>query len=547
MTNTYTINPMEETDARLVVETLKGSREAFGHIVARYQTLICSLAYSATGSFSQSQDLSQETFVIAWKQLSELREPGKLRAWLCAILKNRIYKTYRRDGHEPAHAAEPLEIAQELPSTEPAPSAQAISKEEEAILWRSLGKIPETYREPLVLFYREHQSIETVAANLDLSEDAVKQRLSRGRKLLQDQVLSFVAGALERTNPDKAFTMGVLAALPGMTISAKAAAIGAAAAKGSATAKMAGAMGVFGAIFSPLLVIFGNYRSYRMSLDEAQTDLERHEIKKLFGQSLVVAVGLSTICAVVLYWALRSQHDPWLYWGMASSQSIVIYFLTLLAFVIASFPGRRRYLHKLLADNYGGHFPAAAYEYRSQTSLFGLPLVHVRIGDRFDMIRGPVKAWIAVGSSHTFGVIFASGGVAVAPISFGGVAIGLLPFGAISLGALSIGAITVGIWAFGGLAIGWQACCGSGLAWNAIIGGLALAHDYALGGMVHAAQANTDAARQFVNQSLFLRVGQYMSAHSVWVMLLSALPVWLQSRIVTRARHRREQGNAAAN
>src|SRR5579862_489413 len=129
MMNLHTISPMEETDANLVVESLKGSREAFGHIVARYQTLICSLAYSATGSFTQSQDLSQETFVIAWKQLAELREPGKLRAWLCAILRNRVYKNYRSHGHEPAHGAESLEAVQELPSGEPAPSAHAISKE----------------------------------------------------------------------------------------------------------------------------------------------------------------------------------------------------------------------------------------------------------------------------------------------------------------------------------------------------------------------------------------------------------------------------------
>src|SRR5580693_4313371 len=119
MMNLHTISPMEETDASLVVESLKGNREAFGHIVARYQTLICSLAYSATGSFSQSQDLSQETFVIAWKQLSELREPGKLRSWLCAILRNRVYKIYRSQGHEPAHGAESLEGVQELPSGEP--------------------------------------------------------------------------------------------------------------------------------------------------------------------------------------------------------------------------------------------------------------------------------------------------------------------------------------------------------------------------------------------------------------------------------------------
>lgn len=538
---------MEETDANLVVESLKGSREAFGHIVARYQTLLCSLAYSATGSFSQSQDLSQETFVIAWKQLAELREPGKLRAWLCAILKNRIYKTYRREGREPMYTAEPLDNAQEIASQEPAPSAQAISKEEEVILWRSLERIPEIYREPLVLFYREHQSIETVAANLDLTEDNVKQRLSRGRRLLHEQVLSFVEGTLERSNPDKAFTMSVLAALPGMAISTKAAAIGAAAAKGSVAAKTAGLMGVFGAICSPLFVVFGNYSSYRMSMDEAENDHERHHIKRVFGQSLVVALGLSAVCAVLLYWALRNQHDPGLYWGMAFSQSIVIYFLTLLAFVIASFPGRRRHLTQILADEYDGKFPAAAYEYRSKFSLFGLPLVHVRIGDRFDLIRGPVKAWIAIGSSYTYGVIFASGGVAVAPISFGGVAIGILPFGAIAMGVIPVGAIALGGWAFGAFCLAWQACCGTGMAWNAIMGGLAVAHDYALGGIVHAAQANTDAARQYINQSLFFKIGQPLSEHSVWIMLLSALPVWIQSRIVARGRRQREQGNTVAH
>ena len=94
------------------------------------------------------------------------------------------------------------------------PSEQAISREEEAILWRSLERIPELYREPLILFYREHQSIESVAAELELSEDAVKQRLSRGRKLLQEEVQAFVETALRRTAPGEAFSGAVLAALP---------------------------------------------------------------------------------------------------------------------------------------------------------------------------------------------------------------------------------------------------------------------------------------------------------------------------------------------
>ena len=52
-------------DAELVGESLAGNRDAFGQIIARYQSLVCSLAYSATGSLSQSEDLAQETFVAA--------------------------------------------------------------------------------------------------------------------------------------------------------------------------------------------------------------------------------------------------------------------------------------------------------------------------------------------------------------------------------------------------------------------------------------------------------------------------------------------------
>ena len=143
-----------------------------------------------------------------------LREPDKLRAWLCGIVRNRIHKSLRREGREPVHDAEPLEAVHDLPAQEALPSEQAISREEEAILWRSLERIPELYREPLILFYREHQSIESVAAELDLSEDAVKQRLSRGRKLLQEEVQAFVESALSRTAPGQAFAGAVLAALP---------------------------------------------------------------------------------------------------------------------------------------------------------------------------------------------------------------------------------------------------------------------------------------------------------------------------------------------
>src|SRR6266705_5673595 len=231
MTMIQAMKTPDSSDSELVTQSLAGNRDAFGWIVARYQSLLCSLAYSATGSLTQSEDLAQETFVTAWKQLADLREPEKLRSWLCRISRNLTYDALRRQGREPIHKAEPLEEIQESPAPETLPSDYTISREEEAILWRSIERIPESYREPLVLYYREHQSVENVATALDLSEDAVKQRLSRGRKLLHEQVLAFVEGALERTSPGKAFTVGVIAALPALAVSARAAGVGVATAQ----------------------------------------------------------------------------------------------------------------------------------------------------------------------------------------------------------------------------------------------------------------------------------------------------------------------------
>jgi len=234
-----------------------------------------------------------------------------------------------------------------------------------------------------------------------------------------------------------------------------------------------------------------------------------------------------------------------LFWGLLFCQTIVIYFLTIGAVVFASLAGRRRYLAGVLANQYSGNFPPAAYEFRSRWSLLGLPLIHVRLGDRFDVMRGPVKAWIAIGSSHAVGVLFASGGLAVAPVSFGGMAIGLLPFGAISLGIFSYGAISLGVWAYGGLAVGWQVFCGCGFAWNAAMGGVAFAHDFAGGAIAHAAQANTEIARQFFQQNWFFRCSKTIAEHSLLMMLLVwVIPMTLQARIVARARQRREQANS---
>src|SRR5437879_3126924 len=97
MMTTRTMETAAHNDSELVGDSLNGNLNAFGQIVARYQSLICSLAYSATGSLGQSEDLAQETFITAWKHLGHLRERPKLRAWLCGIARNRINNYLRRE------------------------------------------------------------------------------------------------------------------------------------------------------------------------------------------------------------------------------------------------------------------------------------------------------------------------------------------------------------------------------------------------------------------------------------------------------------------
>jgi RNA polymerase sigma factor (sigma-70 family) len=288
-----TIHTRECSDAELVEKSLAGNRGAFRQIVDRYKTLISSIAYSATGNVSRSEDLAQETFIAAWSQLGSLREPHKLSGWLRGIVRHRIHRDRRVSQREPVRDAESVDYAHELPAPGATPSELAIQRDEEAILWRSLERIPSLYREPLILFYREHRSVEQVAVALDLSEDAVKQRLSRGRRLLHEEVQAFVEDTLQRTAPSQAFSGAVVAMLP----LAAGPAVGAAGfnfgAKGAAAAKA----GFFASLLVPLAPFLGiaaGLAAHWLIIREATT--ERKVRSKRIAQAIVgwlVYLGLA--------------------------------------------------------------------------------------------------------------------------------------------------------------------------------------------------------------------------------------------------------------
>jgi len=536
MMTTRTMAATAFNDAELVAETLAGDREAFGQIVGRYQSLICSLAYSATGSLGQSEDLAQETFIIAWKRLRLLREPAKLRAWLCGIARNRINDSLRRESRQPLAGSEPLDTVHETPAPEPLPPDQAISKEEETILWRALERIPQLYREPLVLFYREHQSVERVAEDLEISEDAVKQRLSRGRKLLHEQVLSFVEGALEQTNPGRAFTLGVLAALPLYATSAAAATVGATAAKGSATAKAAATTGVLAALAGPLVALLGTYIGYRAGYDTAQSPRERGLLRKFYRLLFSSIGGFILVCIPLTFYGRTLVHShPSVFTG------VVLVLVT--AYTVAIVVGGARLLREQgrLAQEMAtaGAAESAvtkagpAWEYRSALGLCGLPLLHIRIGGDLALRCKPLKAWVAV-ADVAFGALFAFGGMAVAPLAVGGLAIGLLPLGGCAVGLVALGGFSLGWWSFGGCAVGWLAFGGCALAWKAALGNLALARGFALGVAAYATHFNDAAAQAFARNTLFFRWSWVALRHLYWINLAWIIPLIIWWRVEKR-------------
>jgi len=142
MTTDILTPPTPGADADLVNASLSGDRDAFGRIVARYQSLVCSVVYSATGDLGHSEDVAQETFIAAWKQMADLREPAKLRSWLCGIARNLVRNHRRAQGRDPSHRASSLDDISEPSAPEPLPVERAISREEAEILWRTLEQIP---------------------------------------------------------------------------------------------------------------------------------------------------------------------------------------------------------------------------------------------------------------------------------------------------------------------------------------------------------------------------------------------------------------------
>ena len=201
-----------------------GDREAFGDIVRQYQGIVSGIAYGLLGDFHRSEDVAQETFLVAWSKLGELRDVAKFPAWLCGIARNVAKKHLERNTKLATISTE--ESGNEPESLDD-PAGKLIREERNRLIWNALERIPENYRIPLILYYRNEKSVPEIAAVLECSEEALAMRLSRARKYLRKELERQISDSVASGGPGEFFSLGVIAALPliAMTSTGKAAAV----------------------------------------------------------------------------------------------------------------------------------------------------------------------------------------------------------------------------------------------------------------------------------------------------------------------------------
>ncbi len=197
------------TDSELLAASIRGEHAAFGQLVTKYQALVCAVGFSGTRDAGLAEEVAQEAFVAAWRNLGQLRETSRFRSWLCGIARNLARQASRRARREV-----PDEVALECAVADgDSPFDNASDAETSALVQRALTRIPERYREALVLYYQQERSVRDVAEILGISQDAAMQRLSRGRNYLAEHMAIVVEHSLERSRPARNLAPRVLAVI----------------------------------------------------------------------------------------------------------------------------------------------------------------------------------------------------------------------------------------------------------------------------------------------------------------------------------------------
>jgi RNA polymerase sigma-70 factor (ECF subfamily) len=184
---------MEEAEVqRRVRAALEGEPERFSPVVEAYTPALFNLAVKMTGSREQAEEIVQETFFRAYRNLGKFDGSSRFVSWLCGIAVNVC-----RDAGKRSRRTATAPNLDELPAEPAAGGAEPaddrlVSMQEEERVRRCLIRLPETLRSALLLRYQEDLSLAEVATILRIGLSATKMRVQRGlnrlKRCLEGQV-----------------------------------------------------------------------------------------------------------------------------------------------------------------------------------------------------------------------------------------------------------------------------------------------------------------------------------------------------------------------
>lgn len=163
-----------------IQNSLAGDAEAFAALIKQHQKMVHAVAFRMTGSLADAEDLTQETFLRAYRQLDSFRAESKFSTWLCQIAVNlglnwRTRESRRGDVH--AKWAENAICENEQTGEFPDELSRRVQT--------ALNKLPAKQRAAIVLTVYENRSHAEAAALLDCSEATVSWRVFAARQKLK--------------------------------------------------------------------------------------------------------------------------------------------------------------------------------------------------------------------------------------------------------------------------------------------------------------------------------------------------------------------------